>query len=371
MADEKPVTVLVVDDNPATLYSTTRFLRAAGFAVIEVTTGTDAVARSAQGVDIVILDVNLPDIDGFEVCRQIRAREATRRLPVIHLSATFVADTDKVHGLEAGADGYLTHPVEPPVLVATVRAFLRAREAEEAMRRSEEKFRTIFDLALDGICLLSQDLVFLEVNPAMCKMLGRNREELIGKHNSAFVPKGYEDDVAAISRSLNSGSGWRGTLPLIRADGSQMELEWSVSIYSFPGVRLAIITDITKRKLVEVERERLLAAERSARAEAERASRLKDDFLATLSHELRTPLNAIVGWSQILATDKSRNLESFTEGMDVIARNARAQAQLIDDLLDMSRIISGKVPLKVEKINLSDVIRAAMTSVVTRPRRSK
>ena len=147
MADENRITVLVVDDNPATRYTTSRFLRSAGFKVVEAATGTDAVTRSAEGTDIVILDVNLPDIDGFEVCRQIRARDTTRRLPVIHLSATFVADSDKVHGLEAGADGYLTHPVEPPVLIATVKAFLRAREAEEGMRQSEEKFRTIFNLA--------------------------------------------------------------------------------------------------------------------------------------------------------------------------------------------------------------------------------
>ena len=194
-------------------------------------------------------------------------------------------------------------------------------------------------------------------------MLGQNRGDLVGKHNSAFVPKGYEDDVAAIARSLDSNNNWRGTLPLIRADGTQVDLEWSIAIHSIPGVRLAIITDITKRKQIEAERDRLLASERAARADAERASSLKDDFLATLSHELRTPLNAIVGWSEILTNEKLRNSEDISEGMDAIARNARAQAQLIDDLLDMSRIMSGKIALKVEKVNIGQVIRAAMTSV--------
>ena len=100
-----------------------------------------------------MLDVNLPDIDGFEVCRELRATPETARTPVIHLSATFVNDVDKVHGLEAGADGYLTHPVEPPVLIATVNAFLRARQAEDAMRASEAKFKAVFDHALNGIAL--------------------------------------------------------------------------------------------------------------------------------------------------------------------------------------------------------------------------
>jgi len=363
MADEQPATVLVVDDNVATRYTTSRFLRAAGFRVMEAGTGGEAIGMAAEGVDMLVLDVNLPDIDGFEVCRQIRARETVRRMPIIHLSATFVADVDKVHGLDSGADGYLTHPVEPPVLVATVKAFLRAREAEEGMRRSEEKFRAVFDQALNGISLLSNDLVYLELNDAMCQILGRPREEIIGKHNSAFVPQGYEDDVAAVSRALEQGKAWRGTLPLIRADGQLVELEWSVSDHSSPGVRLAIVNDITGRKAVEAERERLLASERAARVAAEDASRLKDEFLATLSHELRTPLNAIVGWSQVLARQGMRDPQALEEGLDAIARNARSQSQLIDDLLDMNRIISGKLSLNVTRVRMSDLVHAAIGSV--------
>src|SRR4029079_6806126 len=107
-------------------------------------------------VHLVVLDINLPDIDGYEVCRGIRANPATARTTVIHLSATFVQEQDKVRGLNHGADGYLTHPVEAPVLVATVNAFLRARHAEDAMRESEAKFRAIFDQAPLGIALISQ-----------------------------------------------------------------------------------------------------------------------------------------------------------------------------------------------------------------------
>lgn len=117
--------ILVVDDNPATLYATSRVLKAAGFQVLEAETGEAAIAvAEKEAIDLVVLDVNLPDIDGFEVCRRLRRLERLSRTPVIHLSATFVKDTDKVQGLEGGADGYLTHPVEPPVLIATVNAFL-------------------------------------------------------------------------------------------------------------------------------------------------------------------------------------------------------------------------------------------------------
>jgi signal transduction histidine kinase len=110
------------------------------------------------------------------------------------------------------------------------------------------------------------------------------------------------------------------------------------------------------------ERERLLEAERSARAEAERVSLLKDEFLATLSHELRTPLNAILGWSQLLRA-RGHADEEFNEGLAVIERNTKLQTQLIEDLLDMSRIISGKVRLDVQRVELADVMKAAIASV--------
>jgi signal transduction histidine kinase len=117
-----------------------------------------------------------------------------------------------------------------------------------------------------------------------------------------------------------------------------------------------------ERKRAEEEREALLASERLARGEAERASQMKDQFLATLSHELRTPLNAIVGWSQILRSGRITE-EDLTEGLAVIERNARVQARIIDDLLDMSRINSGKLRLDVQWVDLTEVISAALESV--------
>ncbi|MGN6370892.1 MAG: ATP-binding protein [Phycisphaerae bacterium] len=109
-------------------------------------------------------------------------------------------------------------------------------------------------------------------------------------------------------------------------------------------------------------REELLASERAARGDAERASRMKDEFLATLSHELRTPLNAILGWSQILKRHGGHT-EDVAEGIEVIERNARAQTQIIEDLLDMSRIISGKVRLEVQRVDLAAALRAAIETV--------
>jgi signal transduction histidine kinase/ActR/RegA family two-component response regulator len=123
-----------------------------------------------------------------------------------------------------------------------------------------------------------------------------------------------------------------------------------------------IARDITQRKRAEEEREQLLASERTAREGAERLSRIKDDFLATLSHELRTPLNAMLGWAQLLRRGHPRP-DDMDEGLEVIERNARVQTQLIEDLLDMSRIISGKLRLDVQRIDLASILEAAVNTV--------
>ena len=114
--------ILVVDDNPAGRYATSHVLRSAGFTILEAATGGEALDKVTSGVELVVLDVNLPDIDGFEVCRRIRDNAALARIPVIHLSATFVKDVDKVHGLEMGADGYLVKAADElgPALAAAL-----------------------------------------------------------------------------------------------------------------------------------------------------------------------------------------------------------------------------------------------------------
>jgi PAS domain S-box-containing protein len=361
MAGEPGARIVIVDDNPATLYSTSRILRAAGFNVTEAINGEQGLEFAGQGADLILLDVNLPDLHGFEVCRRIRENPQTKRLPVIHLSATFVKEIDKAQGLDSGGDGYLTHPVEPPVLIATVNAFLRTRSAEDEMRRSEAKFKAVFDNASSGILLLDQNLAYLEVNPAMCDLLARPLEEIVGKPLSAFTPSGTSTDSDQIELALKAKGAWRGMFPLLRSDGKLVHLEWYISVHSFPGVRLAVVTDMTERLRLEAERDDLLASERAARTQAERASYLKDEFLGTLSHELRTPLNSILLWAQML----SRRVDDpeVLRGLATIERSTHVQAQLISDLLDVSAIVSGKLRLDIQKLDLVAMIKATLETL--------
>ncbi|HZQ96651.1 MAG TPA: response regulator [Candidatus Sulfotelmatobacter sp.] len=137
-----PQTVLAVDDNDAIRYSVARRLRDAGFHVIEAGTGAEALRLARQDPVLITLDINLPDIDGFEVCRRLKDDPATREIPVLHLSASCIAARDKVRGLEGGADAYLSEPIDPQELLATVKALLRMREAQrEARRQADEAER--------------------------------------------------------------------------------------------------------------------------------------------------------------------------------------------------------------------------------------
>jgi signal transduction histidine kinase len=354
------VTILVVDDNPATLYTTTRVLRSAGFQVREACNGGEALQLALTGVDLLVLDVNLPDLSGFEVCKQLRDDERTRHLPVIHLSATFVKDVDKVQGLDVGADGYLTHPVEPPVLIATVQAFLRTRQAEERTRQSEAKYRAIFDRAPSGIALLDQQLFCIEANAALPALLGRDASTLVGTDLRPLLAEvaGGGPDVRT---ELERHGSWSGAAPLPRGDKT-VHLDWQLSQHALPGVWLLLVNDVSALVQLETERTQLLASERAARADAERANRSKDDFLATISHDLRGPIGAIVNWSRVLQQPNVAPADRL-EGARAIERNAALQVQLIADLLDVSRIASGKLRLTLGPVDAERVVDGALDVV--------
>jgi PAS domain S-box-containing protein len=349
--------VVVVDDNPASLYSTSRILRSAGFEVIEASTGTDALAAADQDIGLIVLDINLPDIDGLEVCRRLRARTNTAYLPIVHLTATFVGSGDYIQGLSAGGDSYLTHPVDPPVLIATVRALLFARQADVIRRSTDARFRAVFELASSGIALFDSDLVYQDVNPEFCRLAGRDRSDIIGKHCAELIAPGHKELCKVLHQALDHGGRWEGAMPVARPDGSIAEVEWRIAADNSHGARIAIATNIT-------ERERLLASERAARTEAERSNRLKDEFLATLSHELRNPLNAMLGWASVL---KRKNVtpEMQRQGLDAIERNSRVQSHLIEDLLDFAGIRFGKMRIDLDAVQPALSVEAAVEVVGT------
>lgn len=357
-------TVLVVDDNPATRYSTARTLRAAGFKTEEAASGGEALIKSQGPISAVILDVHLPDIGGFEVCRALRERPATAVLPIVHLSAAFVEDQHKVAGLNAGADAYLTHPAEPPILVATVQALVRARLAEDQLRKSEAKFRAIYTQAETGIALIDSAGAFVEANPAMLRMLGRPAAQVLGRKVSDFAPPAWAATVRAmVQQDLGATTQWHEVFALALPDGEEVHLEWNMSPHIEPDLRVGVVSNISERMKLEQQRESLLEREKAARTFAEQHSQTKDDFIAVLSHELRNPLNAMLMGLHVLM--KRSDSPELLKGLQMIERNAKAQARIISDILDVSRINSGKLALDPERVDPAAIIASALEGMKT------
>ncbi|KQU73455.1 MULTISPECIES: response regulator [unclassified Rhizobacter] len=362
--DRSAHTLLIVDDDPVSRYATVRLLHKAGFQTREAGTGAEGLAAADAGISAMVLDVHLPDIDGFELCRRLRSRPDTARIPVLHLSAAYVTDDDKVRGLDSGADAYLTHPVEPAVLVATVQALVRARRAEEGMRLSEAKFRAIYAQVPAGICLLDAQARIVDANPAMLRFLGRPFDAVAGQPLKAFaLPEQVPVFDAWIARHAAAAAGddTRAAFSLLAADGSRTELEWTLTPHIERDAMLAVATDITHRGAIERQQRDLMEREQAARSDAERISRMKDELIAVLSHELRTPLNAMLGWTHVL--QKRGGNEETVRGLDAIERNGRMQARMISDILDMSRLNLGKMPLLFEPMDPVQVVTTAVDAM--------
>lgn len=243
---------------------------------------------------------------------------------------------------------------------------IERKQAEEAFRESEERYRTVAETASDAILSIDEKSTILFINRAATRIFGYEVEEMIGQSLTMLMPE-YLRHVhkAGLNRYVETGKrhlDWQHVeVPGLHRDGFEFPLELSFGelIKNNKHVFIGIARDISDRREVEAEREQLLESEQAARVQAEEANQLKDEFLATLSHELRTPLNAILGWSQMLQS-RDMSKDDFTKALKTIERNARAQNQLIDDLLDVSRIITGKLRLDVRAVDLTDVVTAAV-----------
>ncbi|WP_437318105.1 PAS domain-containing protein [Sorangium sp. So ce385] len=257
---------------------------------------------------------------------------------------------------------------QPRSMIGMVTDITEKRAAADAIRESEERFRNIADN--------SPVMIWVTRPDAYCTYLNKVWSDFTGQAQAVGLGFGWLDMLhpedaersASIFRAANARrEPFRLDYRLRRRDG---QYRWCIDAaaprFSPSGEFLGYVgsvIDITDRKQAEEERARLLEVEQAARSEAERANRLKDEFLSTVSHELRTPLTAILGWLHLLRRRSSCEDEDLRKGLAVIDRNARAQAQLIEDLLDMGRITSGKLRLDVQPLDLHDVVGAAVSSV--------
>jgi len=184
------ISILVVDDEPDILFATSRLLRSAGYAVFEATTG-DACLKTVHEIapDLVLLDVELPDINGYEVCRQIKTNKEMLHSYVVMISGKMISPDNQSEGLEIGADGYLTRPISNRELLAHVRAICRIIMAERELKQlkvklemqNEDRHLSILKTAMDGFWIADNNGRLLEVNDSYCKMTGYREDELLTK----------------------------------------------------------------------------------------------------------------------------------------------------------------------------------------------
>jgi PAS domain S-box-containing protein len=233
----------------------------------------------------------------------------------------------------------------------------------------------------DAIVSKTLDSIVTSWNAAAERLFGYTAEEMIGQSILRIIPPELQHEEAEILAKLRKGERIeRYETVRCRKDGQALDISLTISPVRDSTGRIVgaakIAHDITARRRTErelqarelqltklaAERESFLESERAARTEAERLGHMKDEFLATLSHELRTPLNAIQGWATLLRERRARP-EDFDRGLETIERNVRIQAQIVNDLLDMSRIISGKVHLEVQPLYLHEVVTNAIDAV--------
>ena len=238
--------------------------------------------------------------------------------------------------------------------------------ARGRMEETEAVSATVLKAVLDGIIMIDERGMVMSMNPAAEKLFGHAEAEVVGQNIKRLMPSPYrEEHDGYLRRYLETGEkriiGIGREVRGLRKDGTEFPMTLAVSEVKLGDRRVftGLIHDITDQKRFAEELTRAKEAAESAHRDALVANRMKDEFLATLSHELRTPLSAILGWARLLREGQLDEKEA-AEGLAAIERNSLAQAKLIEDLLDVSRIISGKLRLEVRPIDLAEVIEAAI-----------
>jgi signal transduction histidine kinase len=396
MSEPRRAAVLVVDDRPEQRLSLGALLEELGEEVITAASGEEALRwLLRRDFAVILLDVNMPGMDGFDTAALIRQRRSSQYTPIIFVTAD-ADDTHVERGYSLGAVDYILSPVNPDVLRTKVSVFLDLyRKTQEltrhadALRRNASQLRCLADASIAVHAASSID--------ELLKRVAETAASIVGAHQAAI-----EVDAPRLSAQSRHAVWWPersaldalGSRALARMPArpvrlSRQQLEGSLHGSGAPdGAELMPLRgwlavplsgrdaqpmgwiqlsekevgDFTAEDeslVVQLAQMTSIAVENLLLNDAQEANRLKDQFLAILSHELRTPLQAMLSWSRILR-EPGVDHEMLPRGLEVIERNARAQTRLIEDLLDVSRIISGKLVIDKRPLCVAELVRQAL-----------
>jgi len=359
------IRLLIVDDNVATRYALRRRLALHGYTVTEAGTGGAGLALiGSEHFDALILDVNLPDMSGFDIVRLLRAKPETALLPVIHVSAASIQTGDIITGLDAGADAYLVHPVDADVLVATLRTLLRVRDTERALRDSEASFREIFTNVSAPIAVIDDRLKVHECNHAFEQLTQDN-------HNPEALQECFAEDqqtvIAELRQHLLAGQRWRGTLAM-HVGGMPRDTEWQLSPYRAPGLCLVFVEDVTEHRhrershLARLEDANTQLARETAQREQTEAQLLqlqKMDALGSLTggiaHDFNNLLTGIITSLELI---RKRVAESRIEKVPAYADAALSSAMSAASLTHRLLAFARQQPLDTRPVDINERVRS-------------
>ncbi|MEM1394087.1 MAG: response regulator [Cyanobacteria bacterium P01_D01_bin.116] len=336
----------------------------------QVETRTDFLEELQSGnLDLILSDYLLPQFDGISALKM--AQETRPDVPFILVSGV-LGEERAIEALKDGATDYVLKQRLERLLPSVQRAIRESQErqelqrAEESLRQTDDMLRAVVDASPVAIITLSLDYQVLTWNKTAEEIYGWKSFEILHQP-LPVIPEKYQNAFnGCVERVLQNQNLKNLEFRHLRKDGSEVDINVSLApIHDCEGDSCCFImtaVDITLSKQVEAERKVLLHREQKARADAEKASRIKDEFLAIVSHELRTPLNAILGWTKLISSGRIKQ-DRVKQALEVIDRNATLQAQLIEDLLDISRIIRGELNLKLEPVDLKSVIRETVETL--------
>ncbi len=394
-----PPSVLLVDDQPFDLEALERYLAPIELRLVKASSGEEALERfDDEDFALVLMDVRMPGLDGFETARLIQEQAPKRHIPLIFLSASWREEGVIARGYSSGAVDYLCKPVEPETLRAKVRFFVDLYREREALRRQEAELRQRERAVLEAQRQQAEEAL-LESQRTLSMLMGnlpgmvfRRRPEgsfefisqgcleLTGYAAGDFMAGGlrwvdlmHPEDVARVRCEEGTAFASQRQLTVVyrirpRGGGERWVWERSAGVYT-PDGGLRFIegfaTDITEQKVAEAERERLMV-------ELREAVRLRDEFLSVASHELKTPLTPLSLRLQFMRQqmETQPGYERMLKHLDAAGGQARRLTALVDSLLDATRITSGRLWLRREnEVNLAVIVRTVAASFETQAAR--
>ena len=407
-----PVEILLVDDRPENLLALEAILEPLGQNLVRANSGDEALKCLLRWeFAAILLDVQMPGLSGFETARLIKARERTRSVPIIFLTAINKEDAYVFEGYQVGAVDYMSKPFQPDVLRSKVAVFVDLYRKQEQIKQqerllreaevralelthrarlyeSEARMAEIVGSAMDAIISFDADTRIILFNAAAERMFGVAAGDIIDAPLSRLFPETLREEVLLqICGSPPSAAGGEEAsatrleaLTGLRSNGEQFPLEASVSCLEIGGAKrfTLIVRDVSERRRAEeaLRTQALSLAQTTAelktlnnelrmrQEELERAMTARNRFYASMSHELRTPINAIIGYNTLLLDNIYGPLnERQTHGLQRTHKAAKHLLELVNDVLDLSKIEAGKIELSLQPVHFPAIIEDLFVTV--------